>query len=397
MELILVPIFFLVVGIAGAYVVVRGKNMDIWLIAYIKHHLNRKTKPSGPIHVMFCFVDHYEPQWETSGDDIETERKRVDRWLNEYPTMAKGHQDADGKPPQHTFFYPEEEYRKEHLDKVQILCEAGFGEVDIHLHHHDDTEENFVSNINSFKKTLTEQHGLLSVDENNEVTYGFIHGNWTLDNSHPDGINCGLNNEIELLRDTNCYVDMTLPSAPNRTQTTTVNKIYMAVDDPLKPKSHDKGEEAEVGKPLKGDLLMVQGPLALNWKRRKFGIMPRIENGDIRTSNPPTPDRVDLWVNQHIHVKGRPEWLMIKVHTHGTQEPDMDCLLGKPIKDMYSYLESKYNDGENYVLHYVNAREMTNIIYAAVDGHEGNPNDYRDYRLKRYCDVFPKSNLAEGS
>jgi len=33
-------------------------------------------------------------------------------------------------------------------------------------------------------------------------------------------------------------------------------------------------------------------------------------------------------------------------------------------------------------LHFVSAREMVNIILAACDGREGNPGDYRDYRLK---------------
>jgi hypothetical protein len=34
-------------------------------------------------------------------------------------------------------------------------------------------------------------------------------------------------------------------------------------------------------------------------------------------------------------------------------------------------------------LHFVAAREMTNILLAACDGREGNPGDYRDYRFKR--------------
>ena len=39
----------------------------------------------------------------------------------------------------------------------------------------------------------------------------------------------------------------------------------------------------------------------------------------------------------------------------------------------------------------MNAREMTNVIYAAVDGKTGNPNDYRDYRLKKYADTVKSS------
>jgi hypothetical protein len=34
------------------------------------------------------------------------------------------------------------------------------------------------------------------------------------------------------------------------------------------------------------------------------------------------------------------------------------------------------------VIHFVTARQMVNIIWAACDGREGNPGEYRDYRLK---------------
>jgi hypothetical protein len=49
---------------------------------------------------------------------------------------------------------------------------------------------------------------------------------------------------------------------------------------------------------------------------------------------------------------------------------------------MCDYLESKYNDGENYVLHYVSAREMYNIAKAAEAGESGNPHQFRDYLVK---------------
>ncbi len=34
------------------------------------------------------------------------------------------------------------------------------------------------------------------------------------------------------------------------------------------------------------------------------------------------------------------------------------------------------------IIHFVTARQMVNMIWAACDGREGNPGDYRDYRLK---------------
>jgi hypothetical protein len=46
-------------------------------------------------------------------------------------------------------------------------------------------------------------------------------------------------------------------------------------------------------------------------------------------------------------------------------------------------------ESRNEVLHFVSAREMVNVILAACDGREGNPEDYRDYRLKRTRPPLP--------
>ena len=61
----------------------------------------------------------------------------------------------------------------------------------------------------------------------------------------------------------------------------------------------------------------------------------------------------------------------------------METLLGQPTNDMYNYLEEKYNDGRNYVLHYVSAREMYNIAVAAEAGEQGNPDQFRDYLIPK--------------
>ena len=379
MYLILILLFL---GIFAFWLVLKKKNMEMWFFSYIKSVLNR-PKVKGPVHVMFCFVDHFEPQWKNR-DNIELERARVDRWFKDYPLMAEQHKDADGHMPKHCFFYPEEEYRYEHLAKVSDMCYRGFGEIEIHLHHDKDTPENFTKVMTNFAKTLHEDHGALPVHpETGQIMYAFIHGNWALDNSLPDGYMCGIDNEIPLLKETGCYVDMTLPSAPSPAQTTKVNSIYYATGKPGGCKAHNDGVDVEVGKAASGDLMLIQGPLgvALKWRTPKG--LPRIENSDVRNTMPPLKSRVDQWVNSHIHVKGRPEWIFIKVHTHGTQEDSMDTLLGQPRHDMHDYLESKYNDGTNYVLHYVSAREMYNITKAAEAGKSGDPHLYRDFILPK--------------
>ncbi len=378
MNLLGAAFLLLVLAVVALALLLRSRNMHIWIVDYLR----RPARPrvDGPTHVMFCFVDHFEPMWGKA--DAATQQHRVERWCRDYRELAARHRDADGQPPQHTFFYPEEEYVAEHLDQIGALCADGYGEIEVHLHHDNDTEPNFRASVARFRDLLHARHGALPRDPaSGELRFGFIHGNWCLDNSRADGRWCGINNELILLRELGCYADFTLPSAPSDTQTRTVNAIYYATDDPQRPRSHDGGTPVRVGGQASGDLMIVQGPLALNWAQRRAGIVPRIENSDVRAANPPTPARVDAWVRTGIHVAGRPEWVFVKVHTHGTQERDMDTLLGPAMHAMHEHLERAYNDGKDYVLHYVSARECYNIIKAAEAGKSGDPGAWRDFAL----------------
>jgi hypothetical protein len=59
---------------------------------------------------------------------------------------------------------------------------------------------------------------------------------------------------------------------------------------------------------------------------------------------------------------------------------DEAAMLGTPMRDFLKAItQSRSRD---YRLHFVTARQMTNILLAACDGHEGNPSDYRDYRFR---------------
>jgi hypothetical protein len=153
--------------------------------------------------------------------------------------------------------------------------------------------------------------------------------------------------------------------------------VYYATEDPGRPKSHDVGVDVAAGKEPSGDLLLIMGPLAFNMHSRKLGVLPRIENAELSGDNPPSPTRADLWVRHGIRVKGRPEWVMIKLHTHGCNEPNTAVLLDGALDRTLAYMERTYNDGTRYVLHYVTAREMYNVIKAAEAGASGNPGDYR--------------------
>ena len=97
-------------------------------------------------------------------------------------------------------------------------------------------------------------------------------------------------------------------------------------------------------------------------------IFPAIENGDITSLNPPTDDRIDLWMHTGIHVSGWPKWIFVKIHTHGLQPGNAALLLGDGIRPLHERLLSAYNDGKRYILHYVTAWECSVCIRALEEG-----------------------------
>jgi hypothetical protein len=365
------------VGAAGAWIVVRRKHIDRWLFAYLRQVAWPAAAPSGTIDILVCVADHYEPAW--LGASLDVQRRRVDEWVEKLPALCDRHRDSDGCGYRHSFFFPAEEYQPDHLDKLAHLCRQGFGDVEVHLHHDRDTAENLRRSLLQFTSTLHERHGLLrKSDETGQIEYAFIHGNWALDNSMPDGSGCGVNDEITVLRDTGCYLDMTFPSAPSPNQPPTINSIYYATDDPRRPNSHAVGVPVRAGAAPVGDLMLIQGPLTLNWRSRVKGIAPRIENGELTGDNPPTPERADLWIRQGIHVANQPNWVFVKLHTHGAQESNAGVMFGAEFDRTLSHLERRYNDGVRYRLHYVTAREMYLIAKAAEAGCTGNAGRFRN-------------------
>jgi len=384
-----IVILGLAIGITVCWVVLQEiwvKHLGIWIGTYLLNRLRGlfglQASPSeGPLHILFCVVDHFEPISNDSNVDLERERMRD--WLNRYPALALRHRDSDGRPVQHTWFYPGENYRAEYLDDLVKLCQQGLGEIELHLHHGHDTSNSLRDKIQQAVFNFSKHGALITQNVPPKQVYGFIHGNMALDNSMNNPSLCGVNDEITVLRETGCYADFSMPTAPGISQTRKINAIYYAEDD-SKAKSHDTGVDVEVHRKPSGDLMIVQGPLGLDWSRRKWGLIPKIENGEIQGSNPPTSERIKNWIRPRIHVKGRPEWVIVKVSCHGAEDRSREVLLGNTADSMYSTLEDRFRDRPGYALHYVTARELHNIIKAAEAGHSGNPAQYRDYNIGPY-------------
>jgi hypothetical protein len=368
-------------GLAAAGTAIRRKGLNRWLWPYLTSTGQRGApRPDEPVHLLLAVCDHYEPKLGKAAKPQA--HQRVRRWVDDYPRIFSEFHDSDGRPPRHTFFFPAEEYAPEFLDALASICAQGFGEVEIHLHHDNDTAENLRRTLTEFKHLLHERHGLLTRDPvTGEVAYGFIHGNWALDNSRSDGRWCGVNNELDILRETGCYADFTLPSAPSETQTRTVNDIYYAVDDPVRPKSHDRGVPVGSGPQPDRSLMLIQGPLCLDWGRRRMGVLPRIENACIQGTQAPSERRLDLWLRCRVQVPSRPDWYFVKLHTHGANEANMQVLLGEPMVRFHQTLRQRADRDPNFHFHYVTAREMYNLAKAAELRRPEQVDYLRDHRL----------------
>ena len=295
----------------------------MWLPGYSRARVRQATqaRTSTIARVWVTVADHFEPWWRCP--DERTALDRVQRWAKGWPRIARRHTDAAGQPPCHTFFYPEEQYHPAALDALSQLAATGIADVEVHLHHHADSEAAFVDRLGRFTERLHLRHGLLRRDSTG-IRFGFIHGNWALDNSLPGGVFCGLNNEISLLRKLGCYADFTLPAAPSPAQTRIVNTIYTAKDDPAQPKSHNTGIPVAANVVSDGDLLMIPGPLTLNLREWRTPLVPRLEVGELAGNCLATRHRVTLWkrVAPRIHQD-----LFIKLFVHGAPEKNAEPLL----------------------------------------------------------------------
>jgi hypothetical protein len=332
------------------------RNAQLWLSGYLKDRWARRGRPKLK-EAWLILADHFEPCWR--GADEKTSRRRVEVWERQWPEIAARHRDSAGRSPRYTFFYPQEEYRPDLLDPLASMTKAGIADVEVHIHHDGEGERDFLDRMTGFLDTLERQHGLLRRREG-RIAFGFIHGNWALDNARPDGRWCGLNNELTLLRDLGCYADFTLPCVPDPSQAGLVNTIYWATDDPLKPRSHATGVPLASGEASTGDLLMVPGPLGLSWEGRAPW-KPRIETGELAATNVrPDRNRARRWLSLSPRVG---EHAFIKLFTHGAQERNSDSLLGGDLDMALGSLTAECAAG-NIKVNFVSAWEAWLVLEA---------------------------------
>jgi hypothetical protein len=354
---------------------------------------------AAPTHVIFAFVDHFEP----TGDLPDPE---VTMWIDDYTAMASRHVDGDGRHPIHSYFVIcEPGITKEHLDatltRLNQVTYSGYGEIELHLHHgladesvrtEEEATTDFLDILTKAKTEYNAHGALLTAERSPKCTFGFIHGMWALDNSRlewwpgtftPHRAYCGVDRELDLLKQNGCYADFTFP-AWGTMEPPISNSIFYAADDndPASYQNPSNVQFVQVGWHPLDELMIIEGPQG----NANIGLLPG------QYSDWPAFYRMQGWVAQRVHVVGKDDWIFIKVHTHGcagdlTIPALWDCFFGYSIDAFYSSIEQSYNDGQMWKLHYVSAREMYNIIKAAEAGMTGDPGMYRDFAIPPYANM----------
>ena len=360
-----------------------------WVPSYLWQRGTRRGPSGKPVHVLIAVADHFEPSIlpGQSGKfaPLDEQERRLESWCREYPRAMAAFPDHEGYNFRHTYFSPAEQYDRGLLDRLAEHCRAGWGEVEVHLHHgikQPDTGESAKLVIERFRDALV-QHGCLSRWEGaGPARFAFVHGNWALANS-ARGRFCGVDDELQILANAGCYADFTLPSAPSPAQIRKINSMYECSLPLERRAAHRRGRDLRVGHAPRIFPLIVQGALMLNIGVRNSRLIPMgIENSEISGGHPPTLKRFRVWWDASIQVAGRPDWLFMKLHCHGMDPRDESAMFGAGVQKFLRELIEMEKDGGKFRLHFVTAREMVNIILAACDGQEGNPGDFRNYRFQ---------------
>lgn len=378
--IMLVIVALVVVVLLRFQRIYRRGHYGLWVPSYIKGVFARQSdrdKRDGPLHIVFVIADHFEP-----GRASEP----LVNWLARYQTVVSKHHDSFGNPPCRTLHFPIEQFYDHQIELLLPLCRQGFAEIEMQLHHFDDTSESVLA---KYKQGLSDfaRFGISqTIDTPAQTRFAFVHGNWALDNSaaHLTPNPCGVSDEIQILSSLGCFVDVTFPSVLTTSQPRRINSIYYVTDNAQSHKSHDDGVQVEVGKAPSGDLMLLQGPLLFNWRDWRYRTHPAVENGDIWAGYPLSPQRIPFLLKANVHVLGQPNWVFVKLHSHGCRHTDLEALTGAGFDQTLKALETDYNDGRKYVLHYASVREAYNIIKAAEAGKTGNPEDYRNFLIKPY-------------
>ena len=362
---------------AGIYRLIKW-NAYIWFPEYVSMQLSsNEAVPDNQKHIIFTFVDHYEPGYEK-----EEAFSKHTAWMKDYRAATEGRTDSFGNRIKYTWYYPFDQKNDQMLVSLTEAVNQGLGEIEFHWHHPPSDNERFPGQLREAVDWFNKFGALMTCGDEVKTAFSFIHGNWALDDSAvaDDGKRfCGVTREIDILHAQGCYADLTFSTIATEAQPSNkINSIYYVTDDDNR-KSYDDGTLVKVGHVVNDKFMMIQGPLSISPTK-----LWRIEYGALEEYARPSIDRINEWIDANIHVSGRPEWVFVKLYSHGIQSPSiMKEHFGNLLADIAAVSKRR-----GFKYHYMSARELFNVVKAAEAGKTGNPESYRDFIVPKPCNRY---------
>ncbi|MDR0305742.1 MAG: hypothetical protein LBI42_02775 [Chitinispirillales bacterium] len=365
-----VSIFFLLCIAALLYVFnrIRRSSTGRWLVSYIKRERRKKFWIGDePVHLHVAFCNHLSPFRNNVNQEIA--EHRIVTWGREYSRFASEHRDSQGRQPVHTFFYDESGYNPRFVDTLYKMCKAEIADVEILLRQKNDTSESFKRKLEGFRDVLFHHHGLLRRVGEDKIFFGFIYDGSAQSSSQLQKQFYDLKQKSLILKECGCYADFTFPSTPDTAQPPVINSIFFSDTADTKNNLYERGCRASIHNWSEEDLLIIQGPLGVNWRNRRLCLFPRIETGEISSRNRFTPHRAKLWLDTPAQIEGAPGHIFLKLHTYGAVDSTVRYLFGESgMHDLYGYLEKTFHCNQGFFLHYVSAYEMYRRVQAVCQG-----------------------------
>ncbi len=346
----------------------------VWLPSYLTATEIDPAIPDHQKHLIFLMVDHYEHGTTDKATQANKE------WCDSFRELSNSYRDNYGNRFRYTWFYPYDHHNAAIMRELSLMAYEGHGEVEMHWHLTSAlglTPADYPAALAEAVSWYQQFGAMITAGADPRTAFGYVAGSWDLDSARPGPKSHGITNQITSLFNEGCYADFTYSTIGTPAQPAKVNSLFYVTDDPLKPKSHNDGEDVLVGSVVNDRLMIFEGPIAMDWHG---GLEYAAIEADPRFSH----ERVDKWIKANIHVIGRPEWVFVKVYSHGAQSKnvviahDMEVML----KNVIARCEER-----GIALHFMSAREAFNVVKAAEAGQSGNPEEYRDYFIPRYLNM----------
>ena len=339
--------------------------------------LGRKKRPIenalGTRHVMIAICNRFE---QSSKAGQNGKPALLESWRRDLSRLADEFRDAQGIAPRHTFFLPAEEAQEEWIGELGELCQTTGNEMEL-MARPIESADRLRETIQKGKDSLTRK-GWLSSDKSGAARYGFIPCASASTSSPPFA-------HQAILRETGCYASFLPPELADEMPSQIDNSLCYVHDRELENRPDGLRRvraEREPRIESNDGLLLIPPPMARDWNRKKFGLLPDLEMSELSATKPPSRERLRLWLDCRITVEARPNWVFIALHTNGLEAENSRMLLGEPMRSFYRTLTRLAADDHSLRFHCVTAREFVNILHAAEAGHSGNPTQFREFRYQ---------------